>query len=284
MTVSSALVLSSCASTGGGLATSRMASQSAAQAETFDAAALGPGDGLVIIRYPAFIDDNAKSPFFELYGERTIGDKAPGDGKFLPNAEQLSTAFMLKNHYFAVSIYKALKKRLPPDTVFLSPHIVEYSQQNGLTSKPVLSSEAVPHALTVDFSTYTFPDSDVLLKANAVTFGDLVTPLAVVRTNYRALPQTNGLLAASAPLMSTAWTDAQRNIKTIDLSAPQPVQDSHILVDFIDGQRTTAIPSNLRITEATGRKINPAKIDTLPVEKIQMDSEVIRKLSRRAEG
>ncbi|MEO0411232.1 MAG: hypothetical protein AAF221_05230 [Pseudomonadota bacterium] len=285
MTVSSAMILAGCASTGSGLTTSALSSRSgAAQAETFDASTLEAGDGLVIIRYPAFIDEDAKIPFFDLYAKRTIGDKAPEDGKFLPNAEQLAAAFMLKNHYFAVSVYKALKEQLPADTVFLSPHTINYDMKTGLTSSPVLSSEAIPHAITIDFSTYTFPDSDALLKANAVTFGDLVTPLAVVRTDHRALPQTNGLLAASAPLMSTAWTDAQRNIQPIDLSAPQADIDSHILIDFLDGQRTQAIASNFRVTESVRSKVNPAKIDSLPVQRLQMDSDVVRRLARKQDG
>ncbi|MEM9288272.1 MAG: hypothetical protein AAGA36_08025 [Pseudomonadota bacterium] len=284
LTVSSALVLASCASAGGGQTMSAFTQGTLAQAEQLDTSSIKAGDALVVIRYPAFIDDNAKAIFFDLYGDRTIGDKAPGPEKYLDNAEQLANAFLLKNHYFATSIYKALKKQLPPDTVFLSPHTIKRAKTGEIITQPVLSAESLPHALTVDFTTYSFPDSDRMLEANAMTFGDLVTPLSVIRTDHRALPQTHGLLAASAPFITTAWKDAQADSNPVNLDQLDEKPDNHILIDFLDRAQVGAFPTRLRLTEAPGRKVNVSKVDILPVERLQMNSAVVKRLPRSGRG
>lgn len=285
MTVSSALVLSSCAGTGGGLAVSSMTRASVSSTPLiFDESALKAGDALVVIRYPAFVDEDAKTYFYQRYTAKTIGDRLENGRSYVDGAEQLAGAFMLKNHYFAVSLYQALQKRLPEATVFLSPHLIEYDQAKGMTSTPVLSSEAVPHALTVDFTTYTFPDARKLLEANAVTFGDLVTPLAVVRTDHHALPGTNGLIAASTPFASTAWADAAAQAQPIALDSTDASGDSHILVDFLAGTLQPSAPGRLRVAKAMTSKIDLGKVDILPVEKIQMKSETVKRLSRQAQG
>lgn len=284
-TVSSALVLASCTSANGGLSTSAINSVAASnQIAEFDNSGLSAGDALVVIRYPAFVDEDAKTAFYERYIGRPIGDSLDRGRSYIEGAEQLSGAFMLKNHYFAVSLYKALKRRLPEDTVLLSPHLISFEPGKGLSSAPVLSSEEVPHALTVDFTSYTFPDSEKLLDANAVTFGDIVTPLAVVRTDHLALPATNGLIAASAPMATAAWNDAAAlamPTSLVELDAPA---DSHILIDHIDPKTRSLVPGKLRIAKPMGKKISFEKIDILPVEKIQMDSSVIERLSKTGDG
>lgn len=285
VTLSSALVLSSCASTGGGIAVSSMTRSAISSTPiAFNGEDLKAGDGLVVIRYPAFIDEDAKTYFYERYTGRTIGDTLERGRSYVDGAEQLASAFMLKNHYFAVSLYNALQSRLPEATVFLSPHLIDYDQARGMRSTPVLSSEGVPHALTIDFTTYTFPDARKLLDAKAVTFGDLVTPLAVVRTDHHALPGTNGLIAASSPLAATAWNDAAQQARPIALDSLEAPIDSHILVDFLSQQSRAVVPSRLRIAKQMGKKVDLAKFDVLPVEKIQMNSQAVKRLTRQAQG
>lgn len=284
-TLSSALVVSGCASTGGGLSSSALTSSRIRSVPAvFDDADLSPGDALVVIRYPAFVDQAAETIFYRRYINKTIGDRLKDPDGIVEGAEQLYAAFLLKNHYFAVSIYKALKRRLPEDTVLLSPHMITYDASKGLTSNAVLSSEAVPHAITIDFTTYTFPAGEKVLDAKAVTFGDLVTPLAVVRTDHHALPSTNGLIAASSPFISTAWRDAAQHAKPISLSALQTPDDSHILIDFLDTDGTTVFPSKIRFAKPMSSKVSLGTVDILPVEKLQMDSLAIERLSFPGEG
>lgn len=284
-TISSALVLSSCASTGGGLAVSSM-TRAAVSSDTmaFDDAGLQAGDALVVIRYPAFVEEDAKGAFYDRYIGKAIGADLQNKRAYVEGAEQLSGAFLLKNHYFAVSLYKALKERLPEDTVLLSPHLISYEKGQGMVSEAVLSSEGVPHAITIDFTSYTHPDAEKLLSSKAVTFGDLVTPLAVVRTDHHALPATNGLIAASSPLAATAWADAAQQAQPVSLGTVDAPLDSHILVDYLDSETEASIPSNLRITKPMSKRISLSKVDILPVGKIQMDSAAIERLSQPSGG
>ena len=60
---------------------------------------------------------------------------------------------------------------------------------SSLVWPALLRKEAVsPSVLTVDFATYSFPDVNEMMDAPPVTFGDLVTPLMVVRASRWARP------------------------------------------------------------------------------------------------
>ena len=79
-----------------------------------------------------------------------------------------------------------------------------------LVSRPLLASEQVPSVITIDFSVYSFPDTDEMMSSEPLTFGDLVTPLFVIHANRWLRPSTHGLLLSSDALLSSAWVESRR--------------------------------------------------------------------------
>jgi len=63
--------------------------------------------------------------------------------------------------------------------------------------------------VSVDFATYSFPDSKKMMGPVPLTFGDLITPLVTVRTDHRAAAPTQGLLLASSPLLTRAAAEGR---------------------------------------------------------------------------
>jgi len=71
---------------------------------------------------------------------------------------------IIKSNYYALSLYKELAAKLPEHGVLLSPHAIKLGPGGELTSEPMTSAEELPSVVSVDFATYSFPDSKKMMK------------------------------------------------------------------------------------------------------------------------
>ena len=234
-------------------------------------------DANVIIRYPALVDRDAETDFFDAFAAQPIGGsiKEPD-----PGSDRVAEALIAKSNYYAMSLYRELQAVLPEYSVLLSPHLVYRNDEGVLSSKPLLASEQVPTVLTIDFATYTFPDTSKLMDAPPLTFGDLVTPLFVLHSDHWLVPPTHGLLLSSEPLMATAWQQSARQAEALFASrlAVQPANHQRAL-DFITFL-AQGEPASLDLPfKATGpARQEVAAVERYPLEKIRMQSEWVANL------
>lgn len=229
-------------------------------------------DAWVVLRYPAMLEAGAEAAWFDAYAREAIGGRMRDDGWTSADTENIARASIAKSNFFAMSLYRELREQLPPDTVLLSPHLVYETVEGALASRPLLATEALPSVLTIDFLAYSFPDGERMMDAPPVTFGDLVTPLAVVHGDHWLRPPTNGLLLASEPLVDTAWR------RSAELAAAEfagrlaagAILDERSLdfVDYLNGDRPLLDIPRKPVRENTG---DLAAVEVYPVEKIQMD-------------
>jgi len=167
------------------------------------------GGVLAVIRYPAMVEDSAKDAYHRAYAKRAIGGTT---GRGVTNTVEtvaVADGTIIKSNYYALSLYKELAAKLPEHGVLLSPHAIKLGPGGELTSEPMTSAEELPSVVSVDFATYSFPDSKKMMKDVPLTFGDLITPLVTVRTDHRAAAPTQGLLMASKPLVSRAAAEGR---------------------------------------------------------------------------
>lgn len=241
-------------------------------------------DANVIIRYPAIIDRDAETTFFDAFAARPIGgaiskkDDAQPDG----NSDRIAESVIAKSNYYAMSLYRELQAVLPENSVLLSPHLIYQDEQGQLSSKPLLAAEQIPSVLTIDFATYSFPDSSKMMDAPPLTFGDLVTPLFVLHSNHWLSPPTHGLLLASEPLMYSAWEQSTTEAEAEFASRlAMQAQQHHRPLDFIT-YLSKHHPANLDLPlKATGpARQSVAAVERYPLEKIRMQSELVANLDR----
>ncbi|MEM1412582.1 MAG: hypothetical protein AAGH19_09510, partial [Pseudomonadota bacterium] len=168
------------------------------------------------------------------------------------------------------------REELPEGTVLLSPHLVYAGEDGALASRPMLATESIPSVVTVDFMTYSFPDPEKMMDSPPLTFGDMVTPLAVVHADHWLRPATNGLLLASDPLMSTAWRQSA-DIADEEFAgrlAFRPIDDKRSLdfVRFLNAdQATIEVPTK----PVRSGRAELASVERYPIEKIRMDAEQV---------
>ena len=171
-----------------------------------------PGTAMAVVRYPAHVEEGAKDAFYKAYGEKLIGGKWSNKRGDIAEMHALADSMVLKSNYFALSLYKELAAKMPAHNVLLSPHVVKMGADGKLTSEPMTQAESLPNVVTVDFATYTFPDTKKMMGKEPLSFGDLVTPLVTVRTDHRASAPTQGLLMASAPIMNRAAGNSRDSV------------------------------------------------------------------------
>ena len=268
----SAMVATGCATTATGVSSSSLSTMKMGTQKLENEAP--PGTILTVVRYPAFVNSKAKDTFYDAFGKKSIGGRAstdPSNSADAVEVQGLADSIILKSNYFALSLYKELVAKLPEHTVLLSPHEITLAADGSLTSEPMTQSESLPNVLTVDFATYTFPDSKKMMGKEPLTFGDLITPLVTVRTDHRASAPTQGVLLASGPLMSQAAANgretSKHDIQTLQsgrLSASVPELD---FIAFLDGDKAVSIPTTAMSGRST--KGNAAKV--YPLEKIKLD-------------
>lgn len=232
---------------------------------------------LVVIRYPALIHADAESIYVSSFAVKAIGGVVPYTQFGKPQTARIAQSVISKSSYFAMTLYRELQERLPPGRVLLSPHIIVWSEERGLHSRPILASEQVPTVLTIDFSVYSFPDVNEMMDEPPVTFGDLVTPLVVAKSSRWARPALNGLLLSSDPLLDAAWrqadAEASQQLGERLGGLPESGQDSLEFVAFLSERDPPPLAVPARAPG--GRESSRVAVEAYPVEKIQMDSELV---------
>ena len=220
-----------CASTATGLSQSSVAKLSTT--ETLKVA-VPKGTPLAVIRYPAFVDASAEDAYYRAFSKTEIGGKQGSRRPDAATVNALADSMILKSNYFALSMFKELAAKLPEHGVLLSPHTIKLDANGKLTSEPMTQAESLPNVVTVDFSSYTYPDASKMMGNEPLTFGDLVTPLVVVRTDHRAAVPTQGLLLASQPLLTRAAGNGRQAAENnIDILQKGRMEPSIPELDFV---------------------------------------------------
>jgi hypothetical protein len=273
-----AALISGCAGTARGAKSSVF--QGTEDVEVIDYS-LSRADALVVIRYPAIIHADAEEPYFHAFSINAIGGEVPPANRTKKVTQRIAQSVIAKSNYYVMSLYRELQRELPEDTVLLSPHIILWDRDQGLYSRPILASEQIPSVVTVDFNVYSFPDSSEVMDSPPVTFGDLVTPLFVVHSDRWLQPSTNGLLLSSNPLVRSAWglSEAQAE-NEIDSKLEARMVDYQRPLDFISflNQRSRD-QRDLPLKSVGEARSDVIAIENYPVEKIQMDGQLLVDLS-----
>ena len=253
-------------------------------------------DAHVVIRYPAIIDRDAETLYFDAFAARPIGgpikknngnkkDGSKNDGTQTDgNADRVAEAIIAKSNYYVMSLYRELQAALPENSVLLSPHLVYQDEQGQLSSKPLLAAEQIPSVLTIDFSVYSFPDSSKMMGAPPLTFGDLVTPLFVLHGNHWLSPPTHGLLLASEPLVNSAWQQSTSGAEA-EFAGRLAMQsgDHQRPLDFIRYlARESPADLDLPLKAAGPARQAVVAVERYPLEKIRMQSELVAQLEQDA--
>lgn len=276
--LSLAVFLGGCAGMAKGIKTSAYRQPAAAPVERGQPAT--KSSALVVIRYPALIHAEAETIYVSSFASKSIGGNVPLSMHSNPQTSRTAHGVISKSSYYAMSLYRELRDALPEGTVLLSPHMVDWSEQQGFHSRPILASEQVPSVLTVDFNVYSFPDVNEMMESPPVTFGDLATPLLVVRTSPWGQPVLNGLLIGSEPLLGTAWRQARVQIRKeaqARLSSPaSPYHPSLAFIEYLNERDEPDPGLPLRGTEDTASA--RLAIERYAVEKIQLDSAMVAAL------
>lgn len=235
---------------------------------------------MVIIRYPAMIHTNAENLYVSSFSINAIGGDVPYGVHGNRQTSRVAQSIIEKSSYFAMSLYRELKAVLPEGSVLLSPHIIDWDKERNLYSRPILASEQIPSVLTIDFSIYSFPDVNELMNAPPVTFGDLITPLIIVRSSRWIQPSLGGLLISSSPLASSAWrqirAETESNLRSRLDDRPQNHDSSLGFVSFLRERDAANLSLPLKNGGAGGQQI--AAIEQYSVEKIRMDGQVVSNL------
>ena len=271
-------LLSACAGTARGLKSSVYQSDEAVSVIDFS---LSKADALVVIRYPAIIQDDAEEPYFHAFSINAIGGKVPAANRTKKATTRIAKSVIAKSNYYVMSLYRELQRELPPDTVLLSPHIILWDKERGVYSRPILATEQIPSVVTIDFNVYSFPDTTELMDSPPVTFGDLVTPLFVVHSNRWLRPPTNGLLLSSGPLVQASWNQsseqAQQQVGSKLDYSPVEYQRPLDFITFINTRVGTR--QNLPLKAVGDSSLDILAVEEYPVEKIQMRGELLDDLS-----
>ena len=273
-------VTTGCASTAKGVKTSAV--NASAPSEKLRAN-VPDGGVLAVIRYPAIVEASAKDAYHKAYAKRAIGGST---GRGVTNTIEtvaVADSTVVKSNYFALSLYKELAAKLPEHSVLLSPHTIKLGPGGELTSEPLTAAEDLPAVVSIDFATYSFPDSKKMMGSVPLTFGDLITPLVTVRTDHRAAAPTQGVLMASKPLVSRAAAEGRETaLETIDAMQRGNLDPVIPELDFVS-----------YITNDTPQKVSVQKLETrsdtnatmvLPVEKIRVPTSEMTLLKGASDG
>ena len=241
------------------------------------------GGVLAVIRYPAIVEADARDVYHRAYAKHAIGGVT---GRGVTNTIEtvaIADSIVVKSNYFALSLYKELAAKLPAHGVLLSPHAIKLGSGGELTSEPITAAEDLPAVVSIDFATYSYPDSRKMMGSEPLTFGDLVTPLVTVRTDHRASAPNQGLLLASRPLVSRAAAEGREAaLQTIDALQRGDLAPVVPELDFIsyitnDTQQVVSVQSL-----ATRSKTNSTMV--LPVEKIRIPASEMYLLEGASDG
>lgn len=154
---------------------------------------------LVVLRFPAVLEERAKAVFKEQYASQRLS--FPPDTRSegsAPLVENVELEALNKTGYYVFELYQALQKKLPPNTVLLQPTIISLDNNGELIERA--EEEFPPSVLYADFFAYVYPTRPMTYEPQ--TFGDLITPLLTVRTALAAAPTTLGTLVGTQYLLT----------------------------------------------------------------------------------
>jgi len=278
LVVTTSGLISGCAGTAKGRETSVYSSLKTEEVTKQDSS---EASALVVIRYPAMIHADAENLYVSSFAINAIGGDVPYDVHGDRQTSRIAQSIIEKSSYYAMSLYHELKAVLPDNTVLLSPHMVVWDKQKKLHSRPILGSEQIPSVLTIDFNIYSFPDVNELMNSPPVTFGDLVTPLIVVKSSRWIQPSLGGLLISSPPLASSAWRQTldenQRGFRSRLDDMPQQSGSSLGFISFLSERDKSNLALPLKPTGDGNSQLSA--IEQYSVEKIQMSGEIVSSLS-----
>lgn len=276
----SALAITGCASTAKGINQSRL---SKIVPEQNLQASVPQGTVLAVVRYPAFIEAAASDKFYDAYAATAIGGSRSEATSASPEVQALANGVILKSNYFALSLYKELAAKLPEHSVLLSPHAISLDDNGTLTSEPMTHAESLANVVTVDFTAYSYPDPQKMMTREPLTFGDLITPLVTVHSDYRASAPTQGVRLASSPLIRTAASNGQDyiqdSVKLIETGRLEPVTRELDFIAHLKRETPLNIPSS-----ALSANFNPNTAQAYPLEKVSLDKDTIKALNDATAG
>ncbi len=273
--IATGFLATGCASTATGTKQSSIMKLSSSQSLKVNAP---KGTPLAVIRYPAFVDSSAEDAYYRAFSNSAIGGRASRKGD-AAEVNALADSIILKSNYFALSMFKELAAKMPEHSVLLSPHTIKLDASGKLTSEPMTQAESLPNVVTVDFASYTFPDSTKMMGKEPLTFGDLITPLVVVRTDHRAAVPTQGLLLASAPLMErAAGNGRQAANKSMDILQRGRIEPNIPELDFISHLKGGEVFQVASRPLSSRSRANTAQ--SLPLEKIKLERSILANLDK----
>lgn len=242
---------------------------------------LSRADAMVVIRYPAIVDEDAVRAYYRSFEQNVIGADFQSDPTTRRDSENIAQSIIAKSNYYAMSLYRELQSELPPHSVLLSPHLLVLDEQDRLSSTPLLASEEIPSVVTIDFNVYTHPDPRKIMDSEPLTFGDIVTPLFVVHANRWLRPSTHGLLLSSDPLLTTAWKQAESQAEIqfrIRHDESSEVYRRPLdFVSFLEGGYHPVQGMPLKSVGQARRDV--IAVEQYPIEKIRMDGEIVASLA-----
>jgi predicted small secreted protein len=214
-------------------------------------------DAMVIIRYPAVVDEDALPAYYRAFEQHAIGGTLKRDNRVRQETDRVAQSIIAKSNYFAMSLYREFRDKLPEHSVLLSPHMITLDDEDRLTSQPLMNSEPL-------------------------TFGDIVTPLFVVHSNRWLRAPTNGLLLSSQPLLASAWNQSERQADKQTLSRLEDrVFEFKRPLDFVSFlRRGHESAPGLPLKSAGQSRRGVAAVEVHPLEKIRMDGDVVSALTR----
>ena len=241
-------------------------------------------DAMVTIRYPAVVDRDAEEAYYNAFWDRAIGGAVKSDSQAGQVSERIAQSVITKSNYFTMSLYRELQEKLPPQSVLLSPHVIELDAAGRLVSRPLLAVEQIPTVLNIDFNVYSFPDSSKMMDSPPLTFGDIVTPLFVLHANRWLRPSTFGLLLASEPLLGSAWAQSEQQTEDQVANRLADRVGEYVrpldFVNFLAGVEPES--SDLPVKSAGESRREVVAVEIHPLEKIRMDGEQVEQLSANA--
>ena len=277
--VTAAVILSGCAGTARGIKTSVYKPDEALSVVDISKSA---ADAMVVIRFPAVVAEDALPAYYGSFERHSIGGPPELDNRLRQDTERIAQSIITKSNYFAMSLYREFRDKLPAHSVLLSPHIILLDHEGKLSSRPLLASEEIPSVVTIDFNVYSFPDPRQMMNSEPLTFGDIITPLFVVHSNRWLRPPTHGLLLSSEPLLVSAWKQSERQADKQVLSRLEDsVFESRRPLDFVSFlQHGDQAAPGLPLKSAGQSRREVAAVEVHPLEKIRMDSDTVAVLTR----
>jgi len=275
------VALSGCAGTARGIKSSVYENDEAA---TLKDVSRSQADAMVVIRYPAVVDQDALPAYYRSFEQHAIGGKPELDNRTRQETDRVAQSVITKSNYFAMSLYREFRDKLPPESVLLSPHIITLDDENNLTSSPLLAAEEIPSVVTIDFNIYSFPDPRKMMDSEPLTFGDIVTPMFVLHSNRWLRAPTHGLLLSSQSLLGAAWNQSERQAdKQAQARLDDSVFEFRRPLDFVSflhhGNESTA---GVPLKSAGQSRRGVMAVEVHPLEKIRMDSDTVAVLTRDA--